>query len=330
LKKQILLLVLLLCTLLLAGCTTVNPINTAVITEQPGVVTILPEAVDNSEPEPKGEATLWFRYLDEPLLAPEYRMINQVSSQSYELALLTELVAGPSTRRAELSGLFPEGTRVLSTVTQGRTLFVTFSRELLGQLSDEPLDWQEYDKWRVEMPLRRRLAMQTIAATVTENCNVDQVQILISSDAATGVERLKQNYYLDDSVDEVLAMPLMRDETLLLTPPTVMHTVLQCWSERDWLRLYNYVAARDTETGLARPVYRSFVSGMEELPLVTDFSFAGGDVSPDGGSVVYTVHVATAEGTKPARERNGMVIRLTRENGLWKITYPQLTGWVEE
>lgn len=116
------------------------------------------------------------------------------------MALISQLLLGPGTASADLNVLFPEGTRVLSTVRQGRTLFVTLSREIMNGYPDEPVDWQEDAEWRTEAPLRRVLCMQSLVATVTENCDVDQVQVLVQAGSTgSGSLRLKQNYFLDDA-----------------------------------------------------------------------------------------------------------------------------------
>lgn len=143
---------------------------------------------------------LYYRCRDEAYLISESRTVTRAPSQSWEYAVIARLLEGPSGTSTGLTRLFPEGTRVLSAVRQGRTLFVTLSKELLNGYSDEPVDWQESETWRRECPLRRRLCMQSLVATVTENCAVDQVQVLVQQTTRTGGSlRLKQNYFLDDS-----------------------------------------------------------------------------------------------------------------------------------
>ncbi len=318
-----------LCALGLAACAPQRAATLVEATLVPGAGSLLPAAVDDSALRQSSAATLWFRYQDEPFLAPETRSVTRLPSQSYETALITELLSGPAARSSELTGLFPAGTRVLSTVTQGRTLFVTLSAEALNALPDEPVDWQENDAWRVEAPLRRRLTMQSLVATLTENCDIDAVQVLVAgNDNSLGSLRLKQNYFLDDSEDSVLTEPMQRDESLLLTSPVTLRTVFTCWQRRDWQRLYLYLASGDAATGLGKPVYQDFVTTMEALPQVLSFSLSGGYVRQGGESATFTVDAAVRDGAGESR-RSGAVIRLKRENGLWKITQSQLTGWME-
>ena len=102
------------------------------------------------------------------MLAAERRTVSRLTNEPYETALLRLLLEGPSLNAPALRGLFPAGTRVISTSRQGEMLFVTLSYQLMNGYSDEPSNWRSDTAWAQEVPLRRRLAMQAIAATVTE------------------------------------------------------------------------------------------------------------------------------------------------------------------
>ena len=311
-----LIILLLLCAVVLTGCASVGRSPFVETTPIPLTDTVFPEAEElPGTAAPQSEsAVLYFRYLDEPLLAGEARVIRQLPSQSFELALLGELISGPGTHAVDLKSLFPVGTHVLSTVKSGRTLFVTLSQEIMNPYADEPVDWQEKDEWRREVPLRRQLCMQSIVATVTENCDVDQVQILVQQTGVTGSLRLKQNYFMDDSEDDVLVGPMTRDPGMLLSAETVLQVALGCWQRQDWARLYLYMASRDRLLGTERPIYRDFVSIMETLPRVTAFTPNGITLAADGM-------------TRTLKDR---MLHMCRENGLWKVSLAQLTGWLEE
>ncbi len=63
----------------------------------PGSDPVLPAAADTDVLRVREDATLWFRFQDEPFLAPETRTVVQLNGQSYEEALLNSLFAGPGT-----------------------------------------------------------------------------------------------------------------------------------------------------------------------------------------------------------------------------------------
>ena len=316
------------CLLLLTGCgQSTQPIPESTIA--PGVDTLLPSPGEAQTMDLHGEATLWFRFLTEPYLAPETRIITQQSGQSYEMALLNALFAGPGTQQPELSGMFPEGTRVLSTVRQGRTLLVTVSAAFLQPLPDQPGDWNSDEAWQIEAPLRRRLAMQSLVATVTENCDVDEVLVLVDQGRrAENSLRLRQSWFLDGSDDSVLTGPQTRDDRLLLSPSVTADALLGCWLQRDWARLYRYVAASDPLTGVSRPSYDDFVQEMEALPPLLRAACGGSAVAANG--LIATCTITASIGVRGGQiERGARVFRLHRANGLWKVSFSQLTGWLE-
>ena len=314
-------LLLLLCCLLLSGCTAHDPLMPMASTAT-GLNIPAPEA---SELPPQEEAaTLWFRFGEEALLAPESRSLNLSPTAPYELTLLQTLVGGPSASSTELSGLFPSGTRVTATYRQGRRLFVTLSRQIMNDWADEPDGWQLLPEWQQEVPLRRMLAMQSIAATVTENCDVDEVVILIEQgQQITDSLRLRQRYYRTGGDENALAAPLRRDEALLLTPTTTLSVILQCWSERDWSRLYPFIARTDPATGLERPGSTEFAALMDALPHLTQSSFHGGSISPNGLYATFSFDAALMQDGHTSAISSG-VIRLCRERGIWRIGLSQL------
>ena len=297
----------------------------------PGTDATLPTVSEARVRENRDEATLWFRFLDEPYLAPETRVISQRSSQSYEMALLTALFDGPGTQHTELRTLFPEGTYPLSTVRQGRRLLVTVSHEFLGTLRDEPADWRSDPGWREEIPLRRQLCMQSIVATVTENCDVDEVVVLVEQrDVISDSMRLRQSWFMLDEEDDAPAPAQTRQDTLLLTSRATAEAVLTCWQRCDWERLYKYIAAVDPFTGEARPEYKAFVTRMSELRRILAFDLHDCYIR-DGGEE------ATASATFRLRMENGSesllearCLRLHRDGGIWKIGMSGLTGWMDE
>ena len=314
-------------------CTTACGLRTFSIPEStliPGAAVVLPAAVPSgTEVEQRDKATVWFRFLNTPYLAPEDRAIVRTSGQSFETALLETLFSGPGTQHPELGGLFPEGVRVRSAVLQGRTLLVTVSAEFTGRLRDEPVDWQENTAWRVEVPLRRRLAMQALVATVTENCDADEVLVLVEQPGDGTPQRLRQNWFEDDSEDDVLARPQRRDDALLLTPMGTARVIAELYTVRDWERLYRFVSGADPAAGDSAG-YRSFVAAMEAGPDLVSAWCSGCNVTLDGQEATATVNLAWTGPDGTERRTDARVFRMQRENGVWKIGMDQLTGWVEE
>lgn len=325
-----------LCCLCLTSCGTgtlsgaIDPIAKASSTMVPGVSTLIPEAEEETPLRTQGEALLYYRCRNDACLIAENRTVSRTPSQSWEFAVVNELLSGPSGTAAGLTRLFPNGTRVLSAVKQGRTLFVTLSSELLSGYPDEPIDWQEHDSWRRECPLRRRLCMQSLVATVTENCEIDQVQVLVQQGSVShGSLRLKQNYFLDDSEDSVLVGPMSRDASLLMGPDASMSLVLSAWRSRDWDRLYQWMVTRDPNSGTARPAQRDFTAQMEQLPHIVNAQASAPSYTADGLVATFAVELELLQGDGTTRIISNRIMRLYNDSGWWKISLEQLTGWLE-
>ena len=102
-----------------------------------------------------------------------------------------------------------------------------------------------------------------------------------------------------------------------------MEVIRQCWQEGDFARLYQYVATLDPTTSIARPEESEFLALMADMPRLLHARAEGGSVSLDGKTAVFTVSgVWLEEGNETPF--TGMVLRLTREQGIWRIGLNQL------
>lgn len=309
------------CCLLLGGCAN-DPLTPMA---DGGSATDIPAPVVEDLPVDRDQATLWFRFGEEPYLAAETRVISHAKTESHALAILRELFGGPGAASMELESLFPQGTQVVSCTQSGRVMFVTLSRHIMNAYADEPVDWRDQPDWAIEVPLRRELAMQSIAATLTENCAVDSVVILVEQTAsATDSLRLRQSYYTLDG-NMALADPLTRNERLLLTPARTAEVILQYWQESNYARLYRYIARTDPDTGAARPEESAFIEQMRAQKPLLYATAEGGSVSAYGQRAVFTVSGAYLDGGD-AMPFSGMVLRFTREKGIWRVGASQLIG----
>lgn len=304
--------------MVLCACGSNNLTRNATVTPVPGVTGPQPGAEAPARIHADDQVNLYFRFGTEPCLAPAQRVISYSPTESRELALMEALLAGPGQQDAELTALFPAGTRVLSVSAQGDVVFVTLSRQIMNGYGDEPLEWQDDPYWSVEVPLRRRLCMQSIAATLTENCEgCRRVQILVeqTGDEASVSMRLRRSYYMNGAGENELTDPITRDESLILSPARTLDAVLTLYIARDWTRLGAYVS----DAGL------DFTDVMGFTEPVAQYHMAGGSITPDGNTAVYTVVMVRPDGS----ERQ-TILYLHRNAGVWKITRSQLTDWQEE
>ncbi|HPF87986.1 MAG TPA: GerMN domain-containing protein [Candidatus Limiplasma sp.] len=303
--------------LLLGGCTgQLNPLVKNEATEAPGLEQEVYTASADDSNVTQIKATLYFRYLDEPMLAAESRVITVRRDQQPEQAILEALIDGPSAGNADLRRIIPAGTELNSISSRNGVLFVTFNEAFLED--EVPDDWETDEDWQTEAPLLRKLITQSIAASITESYAYTGVQLLVyREDDVQASLRLSNEYFLDGSVG--LSEPIVRDEALLLTPQTTVKTVMDAWYQKDYQCLYNYVA----QSG--RPTYSAFVDALSSAPAPEVFTVSGGSVYLDGQTAVVTVYLRLLYQASDD-ELLSYPLQLIRENDVWKISYTRLTA----
>ena len=316
----------------LSGCSAIlpDPLEKAKATMVPGVTAELYSPLANEKNRDTQTVTLFFRYGREPMLAGEARVLAISQNESAEKALVQALLNGPGAGSTELTRLFPNQVRVLNTVSQGDVLFVTFNDALLKPYADEPNDWELRDDWLREVPLRRRLAMAGLTASITENFPYHSVQVLVQqrSDVSTSL-RLENAYFQDPSRLRGLAAPFTREEALLLTQENTIRTIVSAWQEKDWSRLYLYVAAFNQLTGQPRPSMETAFLAWDQAPAITGFDATGGSVSPDGSRAVMSADLNLVTGNGQEIKFSAYPVMLFRDRGIWKISYEQLMSLME-
>ena len=166
--------------------------------------------------------------------------------------------------------------------------------------------------------------MQALAATATENCDVDQVVVLVEQTerGATSL-RLPESYYRAGGNASALAAPLTREENALLTAQNTLRILLDCWQNQDWPRLYQWLARTDASTGAPRPGYEAFAAQMAALPALTAWEISGGSVSADGQSAVFAAALTRLVDGQTLNVP--ATLRLNRERGIWRISLSQMT-----
>lgn len=309
--------------ILLCGCSAAgNPLVKAEATPVPGLSMALHAAAASGSNADELCATLYFRYMDQPMLAGESRALTVPRDESAELALINALLEGPSAGHLELTRLFPETVRVESVAARDGLLFVTFNQALLTD-DGVPANWRQDAAWAAEAPRLRLLTIQSLVASITESFPYTGVQIMISGqeDGQAG-QRLDNSYFL--SGQGGLSDPQLRNEALLLTPQNTVQCLLRAWQQRDYDTLYAYTAASGAN-GEPRPLYEGFALALDACPTLTAYSVSAGSVSHDGASAVLTVSLSLSKEGAPV-EIPAYPLRLDRENGVWKIGYDTLSS----
>lgn len=270
-------------------------------------------------------ATLFFRFHHQEYLACETQKITLTSNESLEKKVVEALLNGPSGSTTELVSLFPEETQVINTISQGNTLLITFSSGLLSNYLDQPTDWQGDDFWRVEISLRRKLAMTSLAATIMETFRYDTVQVLVEP---TGSEnssmRLQNSYYQNPILVNGTAPALFYDSEYILTPLLTAQIILSAWESKDWEALYPFISMKDHWDLSFKPTFEQIRSELISAPALINFSLSPSSPSGDGQLCAFALdYTVQTHPELPSNQKN-TVLRLIRENNIWKISFSDL------
>lgn len=275
----------------------------------------------------KFSATLYFRYRNTGYLARETRELNVARTVPDEMALVSALLEGPGSLSPQLSPLFPAGTQVLSTAVEGETLFITFNEALLGRYSDEAVVFSAgYSQG--EGALRRRLAMASLANTLTESGLYSRVQVLVRQEKiVSNSMRLSNRYYLLD--DDTLPPPLSRQEEYILTPRASAEAFFSGWQSGDFASGLRLVKGSEARVPAAIPSDYDLKTALEQAPKLAEFLVTPGTLSLDGQTAVVTVslRLLSPDGSERLVERRPL--RLMLREGVYAIPYESFARLME-
>ncbi len=270
------------------------------------------------------DVTLYFSYNGEQLLAGETRPIEVSVSEKLEAAVINALIAGPSSDRDELVGLFWDGVSLVNIESNADILFVTLSDSFV---TTEPKT-TVLDEGTVQD--RKRLAIYSIVNTITEIGTYSSVQIFI--DKPEGAQRitLSEAGFGSGTNDKLEPLPwtasLSTNESLILTPENTLKEALDSYSKKNWERLYDFTAYSNTD-GSVKPDMDDFYAALAETGNVLNtFSITGVNVAYDGQSaiVLLSYSINTRQGELIAG--SSVPVVLVREEEIWKLSYTSLAN----
>lgn len=289
-----------------------------------------PQVVDSMPPETlihgdasalKGEKdtyALYFRLEDLPYLAAEERVVNVGQDETVEMALVKQLVAGPSATRAALTPVFPEQVKVMATSKQGDLLFVTFDEGFLKGYPAERADLSGEEK-KAAIARERQLCLDALTATLTDAGICSRVQVLIYRKQVQGNSlRLEEDFLLQNG--STLPLPVQtRNEKTLYVPHNAADHILSGWMSRNHAQLFSCLSAQ------GRPSEQTVMDMLEDSPVLTGFVLSNGHVSADGQTAIVTAELNMHQGGNDM-VKNGYPLRLQLESGVWKIGFDSLSG----
>lgn len=266
-----------------------------------------PRAAGMLDAAPAGdtlEATLYFRFGETPFLGAQRAELDLRRDEMVASVLVGLLLEGPDASHAALTGLFPQGTALISVSGDGSTAYVTLSSDFLGRPDGAPADWEDSAEWQEEAALRRRMALQSVVMTLTEGARYQRVQFFVADSDDDMPRRIELCRLDTQETDASLVLGACgRDETLLLTPRRALELALEAWRTKDWASLY---ALLYDDAGLPSP------SAFEQEMAQTDVTLLSAELS--GGSVDLSGRTATLVLDAEVRSAQGGDAQIVRES----------------
>lgn len=252
------------------------------------------------------EVTLYYRFGQTDVLGMERAQLDVGRDETIARGIVEKLVEGPDSAHGRLTGVFPQGTQVLSVVAEGTTVYVTLSEAFLGQPDGAPADWEDLSSWQQEATLRRWLAVQSLVCSLTEGGRYQRVQLYVAG-SDDDVPRRAQLYWFDMQVGDqsVVLAACSRDESVILTPQRALQMILDGWQQRDWESVYALLCAQQ---GQQMPTLSAFEAQMREA----DVTLLTAEIS--GGTVDVSGQTATLVLDGAIRAQDGGDARLIRES----------------
>ena len=268
------------------------------------------------------DVTLYYRFAGTGVLGAQRAQLDIRREDTVAMRIVQQLVEGPDAAYEYLSGVFPQGTEVISVSANGQTAYVTLSSAFLGRPDGAPADWEDLAAWQEEAALRRRLAVQSIVLALTEGAYYQRVQLYVADTDDDVPQRIELAWFDTNVTDAALVLaPSPRDEQAMLTPQRAVNMVMQAWQARDWAAMLPLLHADGDEL----PTQSVFEAQMNELDItLLDYTASVGTVSFDGrtATVVLDAQIRSREGGDAQIVRES--IPLTRVQDNWAMSMDTL------
>ena len=269
------------------------------------------------------EVALYYRYADTATLGLERAKIDLSREETMATLIVERLIGGPGVSHSRLSGLFPQGTRLISAQGDGRIVYVTLNGAFLGRPDGAPSDWETRDDWRKEAALRRSLAFQSIVLSLTEGARFQRVQLYIAEDDDAIPQRVAMTWFNPDETDLDLRLAACgRDESFLLTPRLSLRVILEGWRTRNWDAVWPFIAQGPDNAPASSGAFRREMEKRNTRLL--SYEISEGSISRDGEMATLVLDAKTRDSDGGDAEIERESVALLREDDNWVIEMSQL------
>lgn len=256
------------------------------------------------------EVTLYFPVSGTNYLGSEKRVIQYSPALPFETALVSALLQGPESVSPFLEKPFQPGLKVLATSQSKGLLFITFNDKIYKPYAGEAAKTNEQ-----KIP-RRKLAMDALANTITENTDFSKVQVLVDNQQSIDISMRLNGSYLFMSENDILP-PFTRNEFSILTPSAACKRLLTAWQEKREEISYEHLVS----------------SGMQSfsgLPLLLSYEVYEGTITANPSKGIVCVSLTIQNEKHQAIEINRFPLRVVFQNGFWVVEGNSLNLLLQE
>lgn len=269
---------------------------------------------DTSEVQAK-EYMLYFQLDGEEYLAPEIRTLTIPESKSIEETLIRELISGPEGNSGKIVANINENTRLISVKGNEDILFVSLSEHFLTPPAGLGKDIEDPFEYETLVSTTRRLALYSIANTITELGRYSFVQFYIDYDNnGTAIRPTLQEMGLSG---EGLIEPLFRNTDVIFSPASSVDTLMTAISDKNWTKVMEYTSLAESPDETIDEIIRHLE--LNDLSLNT-YSILNNTVSLNGMSAVVLLSYTFAADDGTPNLKENVSVKMVLEDGIWKCS----------
>lgn len=262
------------------------------------------------------QVTLYFKNIDHNALVSEFRTIEASLNERIEVAILKELISGPSAINGEMEMVINPATKVVNISDNGGFLFVTLSKEFLEPFNMGNIAQQDA---QAVFKNKMRLAVYSIVNTLIEYSCYSRVQILVDKDGSGNGKRIQLAEVGFDG--EGTLEPLAWNGEVVLTCLNTVTLLFDETERKDWESVYKYIAYNDSGD-TQKPVLSDFINTISALGITLEnYEIEDCILSQGSNTAIVIMNYSIKAKEAESRQKTNIPIRLIKENNIWKIQY---------
>ena len=265
-------------------------------------------------------ASVYYRYMDEALLAPVVRSFQLGVEKSLAYQLIEATILGPEELSTNYNALFLPQTSIVEVVEQSGYLSVTLSSDFLYAKQQDLLGRQQRADQQT-LYLRTYSIVNAIAGLG----QYPRVRIRVERENGS-VSALYESDIKPSEADAAVPLEALgADTSMVLTPEKVLSIAIEALtSAEDWERLDRYLAKKDWD-GATRPLRDELQSAFLNRLAVVQYEVEAVPLQNDGANCTLLINISYLAQSGQIISYEKVPIRLYKED-VWKVAYASLSA----